>query len=358
MAQPTTIPQILPLHNLTMSRNIRQNYPSTPLKVAKRRGSDSSSSLDLSDDDGYSGVEDVSESDEDDEEHVYAAEEDHIITNALRKRSAVVPPRPVEESDDADEEDGDEDEDDDDAEDDDAADDNAADDNASWDGILSDPEDNVPAEQPTGYIFDQDMADVEKHVRFTGVPDSDSDSTTSEASEDDMHDFFPDIFVAQNNLDPAFRKEIENDDNSSNSGSFWDFHNGSQDFPDVDSDDEALQGSEDTTPTITPMASQAPTEVSTPVAVLQELDGYECKFVLNGTPGSVMLIVSCQPTVTPQRRMSRSRLSAGSRSGAFSRPVLRPTPTPKGSRISAAASLVSGDLTWMLTRNLLRFSTP
>ncbi|KAK4210197.1 hypothetical protein QBC37DRAFT_37530 [Rhypophila decipiens] len=260
-----------------MSRNIRIKIPRTPVKIAKRRLSDSSdsSSLNLSDDDGYSGVEDVSESDEDDEERVYAAEEDHIITNALRKQA---PPRPVEESDDADEEDGDE-EDEEDDDDDAEEEDDAADEHASWDGILTDPEDNV-VEQPASY-FDQ-AAEVEKHVRFTGVPDSDSESTTT---EDDINDFFPDIFVAQNSLDPAFRKEIENDDNSSNSGSFWDFQSGSQEFYEVDSDNERIaQVSEDTTPTVTPMASHPPTEASTPVVLfhndsdfddLDELDGYE-----------------------------------------------------------------------------------
>ncbi|KAM7198383.1 hypothetical protein V8F20_006144 [Naviculisporaceae sp. PSN 640] len=266
-----------------MSRNIiRLKNPTTPVKVAKRRlsdSSDSSSSLNLSDDEGYSAVEDVSDSDEEDDEHVTAIEENHILTDARIKRAA---PRSVEESDDADEEDGgDEDDDDDEAE---AEDDDGADEYASWDGILTDPEDDL-VEQPANYMFDQaTTTDVEKHVRFTGVPDSDSESTTTEASEDEYNDFFPDIFVAQNNLDPAFRKEIENDDNSSNSGSFWDFHNGSQDFYEVDSDNEPIvHESEETTPTVTPMASVPGTEVSTPIAVVMgdsddyddELDGYE-----------------------------------------------------------------------------------
>lgn len=370
MAQPpfTQDPNFLPLHNLAMSRNIRLKIPSTPVKVAKRRLSDSSdsSSLNLSDDDGYSAVEDVSESEDDDEEHVLAAEEDHIATNASRKRA---PPRPVDESDDADEEDGDEeDEDDDDAEHD-AEDDDAPDEHESWDGILSDPDDDV-VEQPASYILDQNTTDVEKHVRFTGVPDSDSESTTTEASEDDMHDFFPDIFVAQNNLDPAFRKEIENDDNSSNSGSFWDFHSGSQDFYEVDSDNERIvHDSEETTPTVTPMASAAPTEVSTPVAILQdfddsddlddvdELDGYECEFAGLMNWAEAVLIYSRQPMVKPQRRISRSRLFVANRFGAPKRSISLPTPILRGQLHPVQASLILGGSNWTLTRSLSRFST-
>lgn len=250
-----------------MSRNIRRKQPST---TAARRGSDSSSSLNLSSDDenGYSGVEDVSDSDEDDEQHVFAAEEEHLkeqVTHASRKRSTV-PPRPLEsEDDDADEEaEDDEEEADEDVPED--------DENGSWDGILSEPESTTT--EAVNYNFEQELANVERHVRFTGVPDSDSDSTTSEMSEDDAQDFFPDIFVDQNALDPAFRRELEKDYDSSNSGSFWDFHNNSQEFmhAEVNSDED-----NDDTPTATPRASQAPTEASTPIASteFQELDGYE-----------------------------------------------------------------------------------
>ncbi|KAK0645375.1 hypothetical protein B0T16DRAFT_139489 [Cercophora newfieldiana] len=252
-----------------MSRNIRQKYPHTTVKAAKRRGSDTSS-LNLSDDDdddnGYSAVEDVSDSDEDDEEHVFAAEEEHII-NASRKRSMGTPRPPEPEDDDADEE---ADEDDDDEVDDD---DDAADENASWDGILTEPESNA-TEQLSNYFLEQEMASVERHVRFTGVPDSDSDSTTSETSEDHQ-DLFPDIFIEQNALDPAFRREIENDDDSSHSGSFWDFHTNSQDLMPV-SDDERVEES-DSTPIATPLPSGMVTVASTPTppAEAQELDGYE-----------------------------------------------------------------------------------
>lgn len=344
-----------------MSRNnIRLKIPTTPVKVAKRRLSDSSdsSSLNLSDDEGYSAVEDVSESDEDDDEHVAAVEEDHIITNASRKRA---PPRPVEESDDADEEDGDDDDDDDEE----AEDDDGADGYASWDGILTDPDDDV-VEQPANYMFEQNTTDVEKHVRFTGVPDSDSESTTTEASEDDMHDFFPDIFVAQNNLDPAFRKEIENDDNSSNSGSFWDFHSGSQDFYEVDSDNEpVVHESEETTPTVTPRASVPPTEVSTPVVVGMdgtddlddELDGYECELAGSVRWIAVVLMYSCQPMVKQQRRMFQNHPFDESRFGAHK--LLSSLQIPKLSEQlpRARASLTLVDSNSKPTRSRSRFST-
>ncbi|KAL8350285.1 hypothetical protein RB598_005550 [Gaeumannomyces tritici] len=263
-----------------MSRNARQKAPSTPKVKRRRRVSDtSSSSLDLSDDGGYSGVDDVSDSEDNDEEDVEAAEAEHIIDRALHNKHPVLPPRPVPESDD----DGDDEEavyDDENDEDDEAdADDNDndndndnedVDDNSSWNGILSDVEDNtilnhgfVPKEPPV----------VERHVRFAGVPDSDTDSTTSDVS--DHGDFFPDIFVEQTSLDPAFRREIEDDrDDSSNSGSFWDFHEAYETA--FNSPGLVKNVSDDDTPLATPAASRVISEASTPVPDdYQDLDGYE-----------------------------------------------------------------------------------
>lgn len=272
-----------------MSRNVRQKYSRAPAKAAKRRGSDSSS-LNLSDDDGYSGVEDISDSDDDDEEHVNAAEENHIISHAFRQGHSGSPrPKPEDDSDadeadgedDVDEDDDDEDDDDDDEDEEEVEED--ADESVSWDGILTDIDDGGASDiGPGGYILDQHVAHIERHVRFTGVPDSDSDSTTTDTTKD-IDGFFPDLFVEQNSLDPAFRREIEYDpDESSNSGSFWDFHS-SQDQLGPDSDDE-IGGAllEDDTPTATPSASQVPTEVSTPTPIpsgeVQELDGYESEW--------------------------------------------------------------------------------
>jgi hypothetical protein len=257
-----------------MSRNIRQKYPPAPKRAPKRRDYDSSS-LDLSDESGYSGVEDVTDSEDDDEEHVFAAEEEHIITNASRKRSSV-PPRPLveDDDDDADEESEADEEDEAEAE---AVD--ADDDSESWNGISSDHDELIPAEPLTSDLFDRASTTIERHVRFAGVPDSDSDSTTSETS--DINDFFPDIFVEQSALDPTFRREIEDDDETSSNSSFWDFHSASQELVGQDSDEEGAAQDADLTPLATPRPSHPPTEVSTPVPIsaeVQELDGYESEF--------------------------------------------------------------------------------
>ncbi|KAM5378765.1 hypothetical protein ACJZ2D_004238 [Fusarium nematophilum] len=183
-----------------MSRNVKRKF-TTPVKAKtanrRRRISDtpSSSSLDLSDEGGYSAVEDISDSSDDDE-----------------------------------------------------------DDDANF--------------------FGSDTP-VERHVHFD-VPSSDSDSTDT---EDDHADLFPDIFVSQNALDPAFRREIENDpDESSGSGSFWDYGYQYGDALDSDTEDIIRHLDDDETPLATPLASQQATAASTPVPTFeepQELDGYE-----------------------------------------------------------------------------------
>ncbi|KAL2022632.1 hypothetical protein VTK56DRAFT_4976 [Thermocarpiscus australiensis] len=260
-----------------MGRTIRLKFPPAPARAVQRRDCDSSS-LDLSDDNGYSGVDDVSDSDDEDEEHVFAAEEEHIISVASRKRSSA-PPRPLTEDagDDADIEEGEADEEEEEDDEDESEDGDAANDSASWDGISSDHDDDevIPAEPLPSDNSEQGAGTVERHVRFAGVPDSDTDSTTSETS-DTIHDFFPDIFVEQSSLDPSFRREIEDDDDCSSNSSFWDFQGGSQDLWSPDSDDEVAARDSDLTPTATPRPSQPPTEVATPVsAEVQDLDGYE-----------------------------------------------------------------------------------
>lgn len=241
-----------------MSRNVRKKQQSKPLKVAKRRGSDSSSSLDLSDDGGYSAVEDITDSDED-EEDVDAVEEEHIRTNALRNVILRSSPRPepVEED-----EEGDDENEDDDGDDDDEDDDDDAEDSTSWDGIPSDTEEVHPVghglEDP--FVPGPEDSVVERRVRFDVPESSDGDST--ETDDDIDHGFFPDIFVDQNSLDPNFRREIEydpdDDDNSSNSG-FWDFNgmgDATLDDPTSDIDAfirKALEEDDDSTPIVTPM---------------------------------------------------------------------------------------------------------
>lgn len=216
-----------------MSRNVRQNHPpARRIKVLKPRVSDSSdeSSLNLSDDSGYSGVEDVSDSDEDDDEHVFAVEE-AIITKQPRKKVPVEAPRPLDEENDADEEDDDDDDIDIDEDDDeDQEEDDDDDSSVSWQGLSPTKDDDLDLPETPGADFvDPEMfkpVGRGRHVRFAGVPDSDSDSTSTD-TDNEGRDFFPDIFVDQNSLDPTFRREIERDEDhaSDSSSSFWDHQN-------------------------------------------------------------------------------------------------------------------------------------
>ncbi|KAH8649954.1 hypothetical protein BX600DRAFT_442045 [Xylariales sp. PMI_506] len=272
-----------------MSRNVRQKHPATPVKASKRRGSDSSSSLDLSDSDGYSAVGAISDSDEDDEEDVIAAEEEHLVTNLLHG-STHSSPRPVHEEDDEgddedddaeDEEEEDEDDEEEDDEDDDD-DDEVIEDAGSWEGFMSEGHEHE-SDATTQAVS---VGSVERRVRFD-VPDSDGDTT-----EDDegIEDFFPDIFVDQNSLDPSFRREIEDDDpdNSSDSGSFWDLHGNNEsdilyDLTASDADTAAILAAiedDDSTPVATPMTSNdlttaASTPAASPDADELSLDGYQ-----------------------------------------------------------------------------------
>lgn len=285
---------ILPLKLHTtriMSRNVRKKHPQTPVKATKavkRRGSDTTTSsiyLTSDDESGYSGVEDVSESDEADPAHVNAAEDRFIRLDASRKRS---PPRPhvPEEDDDADEEaeadDDSAEEEENDDDDDVAVQDGGEYDN--WDGFPSEI-DSTTTEQVNNYLIEEDLV-LERRVRFTGVPDSDSDSTASDTSENHS-DFFPDIFVDQNSLDPGFKRQLEvEDDDSSTSGSYWDLTPGGDLFSDDtwrnsghNIQDLASQDFDDT-PTATPMASGLVSEMSSPTPSIEdeELDGYESEF--------------------------------------------------------------------------------
>ncbi|KAG5942409.1 hypothetical protein E4U53_007254 [Claviceps sorghi] len=254
-----------------MSR-VRQDYTvKTAKKAVKRRGSDTSSSLNLSDDGGYSAVEDISDSSDNDEEDVDAVEERDIRNEVKPSESPRPPPL------------GDIDDDDDDDDDDDCefepsrpVADSDVDENASWAGIVSEVEENQASDLFNDPALASD-AMVERHVRFD-VPPSDSDSTDTD-DDDDHGDLFPDIFVSQTSLDPAFRREIEHDaDESSGSGSFWDY-NGHYEQQDDDSDAEEItrEVSDDETPTAIPLVSQIdPSTSFTPVFEESlELDGYE-----------------------------------------------------------------------------------
>lgn len=312
-----------------MSRNIRQKYPAAAAKAQKRRRlSVSSSSIDLSDDEGYSAVEDISDSEDNDEEDVIAVEEETILLEGFPVPSHA--PRPLlidedeeeEEGEDADveeeeeEEEGEEEDDDDDG--DEHLDEDA--DNASWAGILSDVEDG----QASDFYHDSNpfVSDpiIERHVRFD-IPDSDSDSTES---EDDHADLFPDIFVSQNSLDPAFRKEIEHDtDESSGSNSFWDYHGHYEEEGGDDSESEAeeivrqLSDDETVAAVPTPDVTNAPETFTPTFEESLELDGYECEsFYLKRDTGALyclLLTPMIQLMVTPLMRKTFLSLSSGKR---------------------------------------------
>ncbi|KHN93748.1 uncharacterized protein MAM_08389 [Metarhizium album ARSEF 1941] len=259
-----------------MSRNIRQKHPTkTARKASQRQGSDTPSSFSLSDDDGYSAVEEISDSSDDDEEDVDAVEERNILIEAKPSHS----PRPQPSSDD----DDDQDDDDDDDVDDDyshfVVDPDADDESTSWAGIASEADEGQPSDFFLDSSFCSDPA-VERHVRFD-VPSSDSDSTETDDDDDDHGDLFPDIFISQTSLDPAFRREIEHDpDESSGSGSFWDYNclHDQQRVGDSDAEDVIRELSDDETPTATPAVPQfeaSPPNFTPALEEPLELDGYE-----------------------------------------------------------------------------------
>ncbi|CAG7555285.1 uncharacterized protein B0J16DRAFT_198608 [Fusarium flagelliforme] len=293
-----------------MSRNIKRKF-STPVKVKtanrRRRVSDtpSTSSLDLSDDGGYSAVEDISDSSDDDEEDVAAAEESNILEEALPPTPQPAPrPQPTIEEDDDDEEE--ENDDDDEQEGLDIEDDDAG----SWGGIVSDVEEEPADVYQDANIFGSDNP-VERHVHFD-VPSSDSDDTDT---DDEIQGFFPDIFVSQNTLDPSFRREIENDpDESSGSGSFWDFNNQYEEQDQESDAEEIFRQLDNDTPFATPMASQQATAASTPVPLFEEpteLDGYE-------TDGDTTEEDEPEPVVRRKTRRPSNPMSDASDSDADS----------------------------------------
>lgn len=313
-----------------MSRNIRQKYPAAAAKAQKRRRlSESSSSIDLSDDEGYSAVEDISDSEDNDEEDVIAVEEETILLEGLPISSHA--PRPlsddeVEEEEEAEEDEADEEEEDEDDDDDEDGDEHLDEDadNASWAGILSDVEDG----QASDFYHDSNplVSDpiIERHVRFD-VPDSDSDSTET---EDDHADLFPDIFVSQNSLDPAFRKEIEHDtDESSGSNSFWDYHGHYEEEGGDDSESEAeeivrqLSDDETVAAVPTPDATNVPESFTPTFEESLELDGYECEsYYLKRDMGALyclLLMPMIQLMATPLMRKTFLSLSSGRRLAVY-----------------------------------------
>lgn len=265
-----------------------------PKPSAKRRRASSSSlssaSLNLSDEDGYSGVEDVSDSDDDDEEHVFAAEEEHIITHELHRKQpdTTSSPRPshsdVENHDEENAADADDDESDDENENeiflglesmDEDVDETGS---VSWNGFTSENDEPVVAEVDTAEPVS--TTPVERHVRFAGVPDSESDS---DETEEDVDDFFPDIFIAQDSLDSSFRREIEqdDDDDSSVSATYWDYTGAGGAEEDSENDPYAIEdipnifGGDNMSTMMEPAHSMVPDVPESEEE--NDSDGYECE---------------------------------------------------------------------------------
>lgn len=224
--------------------------PKQPAPQSRRDSSSSlSSPADLSGDDGYSALEDLSESDEDDDdEHLDEVETKHILIEHNRS-SITSSPRPSSDFAVEDETAIDADDDRDSSDDDqnlfaDSTMHNAGeysgsdnDNGSSWNGFSSEPEAPYPDQHlPFAGVGEQpgtaSSTPNERRVRFTGVPESESDS---EETEEDHGDLFPDLFVEQTSLDPTFRREIEHsdpDDFSDSSYAFWDNNDESDDSSD------------------------------------------------------------------------------------------------------------------------------
>lgn len=202
-----------------MSRSLRHKASKAP--PARRAAKKTKYTEDTSDDD-YSGVDLVSDS-EDDDADVRAAEEAAIIESEFEDddTASAATPRATQ---DADAEDSDND-------------------HSSWGGFDLESEANsqslvgTPAASHffSDAVVDDDIIDSTEPVAAEdqGTPKARrvhfeySDSSSDDSDVED--DVFPDIFLEQDRLDPSFRKEIENDrsrdnmDNVSDDGSFWDF---------------------------------------------------------------------------------------------------------------------------------------
>lgn len=294
------------------NRNGRRAAPATAVKATKGRRASvaSTSTFDLSsnDNDNYSGVDDISD-DEDDDEDVFAVEERAMMGETTPSPPSTPRPRlsTIEEWD----HDGDDDDSDDDNDDEGGsvtANDDSDDDDGSWSGIKSDPAD-VPTSD--GYDY-QTHFDNPRRVRFD-VPSDDDDGSSSDSTEDDHAEMYPDIFVDQSTLDPSFRRQIENEwDESSASDSFWDhtalypgyFENESE------ADGVTDQFDRQTVAAIAESLASHNNEDPSPrmeddMASPNDLDGYECESCqTRGTFARVTLTCYPQPMAKPPKMTS------------------------------------------------------
>lgn len=201
-----------------MSRNLRHRTTAAP---PKRSVKSRSSTINDSSDDDYEGVNLISDSEDDDEPDVEEAEE-QIIMHEEEDDASQTTPRPTQDEDEV-----------------------------SWEGFEEDQDvlgDDLPS-------FDEHMARTGIATEATLLPDSDSEpgtrrvrfdiSDSSSTISNDVDDFddeypFPELFVPQAELDPNFRKQIEedpDDDLASSDGGFWDFQSGNVNLVDDDADE-------------------------------------------------------------------------------------------------------------------------
>lgn len=201
-----------------MSRNVRQrpNTSHTGQKTPKR----SRNTLTSDEDDDYSGVDLISDTEED-EPDVEVAEEQAIIES--EEEDDIVNPQPADDEDEF---------------------------WGPYDSLKGGP-DLFPEEQtdqasPADILSgaaewmgsgDESEPEVTRRVRF--------DLSDSETVESDIDDnIFPDIFLDQGSLDPGFRRTIENDknkdndDSGSDDGSYWDFRGEDEEMGEEEADDE------------------------------------------------------------------------------------------------------------------------
>jgi hypothetical protein len=199
-----------------MSRNVRHKSSATPTKKSARRTKTVSGNSSSSDD--YEGVDLISDSDEE-EKDVEKAEVEALI-NEISDEDLQTTPRPTQDDDQI-------------------SLDGSYDDQGSWNGF-TDQDQDLLGDQP---FFDEHMARAVLATEATLYPtvsplsDDEPDtrrvrfdlgSDTSSTISDDSNHGFPDLFVDQNELDPYFRREVENDadeDRGSSDGGFWDFEN-------------------------------------------------------------------------------------------------------------------------------------
>ncbi|KAH6724713.1 hypothetical protein DL95DRAFT_125603 [Leptodontidium sp. 2 PMI_412] len=164
-----------------MSRNMR--HRSTPPPAQKMPQSSPPQSQDSDSDDDYGGVDDISGS-EDDEPNVEVAEERAIISSEGEEIPVI--PRPYEEY-------------------------------GQWEGF-SFQGDGAPLD---GQFFDQAIeksssvnesydedAAIEKHVHWESPVESESETI----GDSDADEFWPDLFVDKNEIDPHLLRQIEADD--------------------------------------------------------------------------------------------------------------------------------------------------